>query len=177
MATDIAACPGHSWARIAPDEVAIGADDLVQATLGPVEAVELPAVGARVKAGQRLFCLRRGDRSVEIQTPVSGTVLTTNEMLLSHPELFNAEPFGRGWAVRLRADDVREANQRLLRGKDARNWFRQEIDRLMGTVHPHETVMSTLADGGTVVPELYRQIDDRAWKRLTETFFRVNPQA
>jgi len=171
LATDIAVHPSHSWARIAPEEVAVGADDFVQAVLGPVEAVDLPPVGSRVEQGDRLFSLRRGDRSVEVRAPISGTVITRNEALVDHPEMVNEGPFTGGWAVRLQADDVEEDEQRLLRGRQARGWFRQEIDRLIGTVLSGESVAPALPDGGTLVNDLYRQIDDSAWKRLTETFF------
>jgi glycine cleavage system H protein len=173
LATDIAVYPTHSWARIGSDNVAVGADDLVQAALGPVEAVDLPPLGSHVEQGARLFGLRRGDRSVAVRAPISGTVVNRNESLLEHPELVNEGPFGEGWAVRLRADNVREDRRRLLQGKQAKRWFGQEIDRLIGTVHSGGIVMSTLPDGGVLVPDLHRQIDDTTWKKLSETFFDV----
>jgi hypothetical protein len=55
LAKDIAVHPNHSWARLASRDVVVGADDLVQATLGPVEGVELPDVGSYVRQGERLF--------------------------------------------------------------------------------------------------------------------------
>jgi glycine cleavage system H protein len=172
---DIAVHPTHSWTRTTRGGAIVGADDFVQATLGPVETVDLPQVGSRVQQGERLFCLRRGNRSVEVRAPITGTVLTRNEVLLRHPELVNEEPFTDGWAVRLKAD-TKEDRQDLLRGKEARSWYHHEIDRLMGTMAADELGITSLPDGGTLVSELYRQIDDNAWKRLTETFFSMDPQ-
>lgn len=177
LATDIAVHPSHSWALLSSENVAVGADDLMQAVLGPVEAVELPPMGSRVRQGERLFSLRRADRRVEVRSPVSGTVVITNQALRHHPELVNEGPFGGGWAVRLRPDNVREDRQRLFQGKQARGWFRHEIDRLIGTVLSEKAVMPALPDGGTLVPDLYRQIDDGAWSRLTATFFGSDPKA
>jgi hypothetical protein len=108
---------------------------------------------------------------------VSGTVVTTNQALLQRPEIINEEPFTGGWAVRLRPDNVREDRQRLLQGKQARGWFCHEIDRLIGTVLSEKAVMPVLPDGGTLVPDLYRQIDDSTWKKLTATFFGSDPKA
>lgn len=173
LATDIAVYPSHSWARIGSDNVAVGADDLLQAALGPVEAVDLPPLGSHVEQGDRLFSLRRGNRSVEVRAPVSGTVVNRNESLLEHPELVNRGPFDDGWAVRVRADNVRRDRRRLLQGKRARHWFDQEIDRLIGTVHSGGVVMSSLPDGGTLVPDLHSQIDDATWKKVSESFFDV----
>ena len=161
----------HSWAQIFPRHVFVGADDLVQAALGPLQAVDLPPVGMRVEEGDRLFSLRRGNRSVEVLAPITGTVLTRNESLLKHPGLINDKPFTGGWAVQLRPDNIAEERRRLLVGKEARTWFGRETDRLVASMHGEEAIETSLADGGTLVDDLYRHIDDDAWKRLTESFF------
>jgi glycine cleavage system H protein len=171
LATDVAIHPSHSWASVAPKDVAVGADDFVQATLGPVESVELPPLGSRVEQGDRLFSLRRGNRSVAVRAPMSGVVIGRNEALLAHPETVNQAPFTLGWAVRLQADSVCADENRLLRGKQARDWFRGEIDRLMTAVLASEALAPSLPDGGTLTGELYAQIDDVAWTKLTRTFF------
>ena len=69
-----------------------------------------------------------------------------------------------------RTDSQKDAAA-LLRGSQARSWFRQEIDRLLTTVLGHPTLQPALPDGGTFVDGLYREIDDETWKKLTETFF------
>jgi glycine cleavage system H protein len=172
LATNVAVHPNHGWVRTQPGNVVTtGADDLVQATLGPVERVELPAVGNRVEQGDPLFCLRRAGRSVDVRSPVSGIVIGRNEALVEHPELVNAEPFAAGWAVRLQLDKAREDGQRLLRGKLARTWFRQETDRLLHLLVSPGAATPTSPDGGTVVDELYRHIDENEWATLSETFF------
>lgn len=163
--------PSHSWARILLWHVLVGADDLVQAVLGPVQAVDLPAVGTRVKEGDPLFTLRRGNRSVAVRAPISGIVIARNEQLLKHPALVNNEPFHRGWAVRLRPENASQDRRRLLHGEEARTWFGREIDRLMTSLHADEVLTTCLADGGTVAHDLYQHIDDDAWNRLSETFF------
>ena len=161
----------HSWAQIFPRHVYVGADDLVQATLGPLESVELPPVGTHVKEGDRLFLLRRGNRSVEVRAPVSGTVTARNEKLLRRPGLINEEPFTRGWAVQLKAENCMEESRRLLVGNQARVWFAREIDRLVASMHGEGVVETSYADGGSLVDDLYRHLDDDAWARLTENFF------
>jgi len=171
LVTGIDLHPSHSWARILLWHALVGADDLVQAVLGPVQAVDLPPVGKRVEEGDRLFFLRRGNRCVEVKAPITGTVLATNETLVKHPALVNDDPFHRGWAVRLRAEKASEDRRRLLHGEEARSWFGREIDRLMTSLHVDEEVQTCLADGGALAQDLYRHIDDDTWQRLTESFF------
>ncbi len=171
LAMDVTTYASHSWARIRRGKAVVGVDDLVQATLGPVEAVELPPIGHHVKQGDRLFLLQRGDRSLEVRAPLSGCVVTRNESLLDHPALINEVPFSEGWAVQLQADNLSEDRQQLLEGKEARSWYRGEVDRFIGTVLCREAVAPTLPDGGVLSPDLYRQIDDDTWTELTGTFF------
>jgi len=174
LATGIAMSPNHSWARITTDETWVGADDMVQAILGPIEDVGLPPTGLHVERGEPLFSLRRADRAVAIRSPISGTVVVTNETLRRDPSLINQAPFTAGWAVRLRGDHPREDRRRLLRGKNARVWFRREVDRLLAAVAPDAVVGAALPDGGVFSHELYAQIDDKTWRHLSRSFFSLD---
>jgi len=171
LASGVAVSPHHSWARIAPDETRVGADDLLQATLGPVETVELPPIGRHVRQGDPLFSLRRGDRAVTVRSPISGTVIGSNNLLRHDPGLINQEPFTSGWAVRLEGDHPKDDRGRLFRGKGARTWFRHEVDRLLTVVTPDTVAGAALPDGGVFSRELYTQIDDQTWWRLNRSFF------
>lgn len=169
LATDVALHPGHAWARMDGKSVTVGADDLVPAMLGPIEAVELPLAGRLVARGDALFRLRRGDRIVEMPAPVSGVVMTGNAVLERSPGLINEDPFRRGWAVRLRGTLALDRESRSLRrGYDARTWFRDEVDRLLSTVLGEVEAVPALADGGALAQDVYRRIDDDTWRRVTD---------
>lgn len=170
LATPLAYHPFHGWARIEGDEATLGADDLVQSVLGPVDRVELPEVGVRVRQGAPLARLVRGDRTVDLASPVSGTVLATNDCLDTEPGLVNRAPFGDGWLARVQSEALKTERDRLLRGDEARSWFRREVDRLIARLVPGETA-PVLADGGAVVGDLHQVIDDVRWRRLNEELF------
>lgn len=170
LSTGLAFHPAHSWARIEGAEATVGADDLVQATLGPVDAVELPPVGAQVRQGETLLRLSRDDRSVEVRSPISGIVLHTNESLEWDPRQVNREPFGAGWLVRMHGEDLKRERRVLLRGDEARAWFRREVDHVVSRLLPDEAVPA-LPDGGVLVDELHRHIDRAHWDRLNEELF------
>lgn len=168
LATGVAVSPYHSWARITSEDVQVGADDLTQAVLGPVEHVDLPLVGDHVERGEPLFRLRRGQRSVQMRSPVSGEVISTNRALLRAPGLVNQEPFGSGWAVRLHSDRRPNGHRGLFRGKYARAWFRLEVDRLLTALTPG---VPALPDGGVLSQTVHMHIDDESWERVTRSFF------
>lgn len=171
LAHDVALHPAHAWTRLEDGEMVVGADDLMQATLGPVEEVELPPSGHRVRAGQTLFRLRRGERAVDVRSPVSGTVRSCNEALRQRPELVNQAPFAAGWVVRLDGEGPRRQRRALLRGGEARAWLRGEVDHLLASLVTEPAGAASLPDGGAVVGELHEHIDDATWRRLSRTFF------
>lgn len=175
LATDVALGPGHVWARVDGTQAEVGADDLMQAALGPVDRVELPEVGRRVRAGEPVFRLHRAERSVSGPSPLTGTVTAVNDALRTEPGRVNAVPFRAGWAVRLAADDPRgEARAALKKGAQARELFRTEVDRLLGAVAAADGVPA-LADGGALVARIHERIDDQTWARLGQTVFTDQP--
>ena len=171
LATDVEVYSSHSWVRRKGKDVEVGADDLVQATLGPADAVDLPPLGLRVEQGDPLFTLRHGDRTVRVLAPVSGTVVVRNAALLRQPQLINEHPFGDGWAVQIREEPGQLDRQHLLEGRQARGWYGQEVNRLIATLSARVAVADTVSDDAILAPDFYRQIDGATWKRLTETFF------
>jgi glycine cleavage system H protein len=160
---DVALHPGHAWARL-NNVVVVGADDLLQAALGPLKHVDLPAVGARLRRDEPLFTLHGVRRSASVPSPVSGTVVGRNTALEVHPGLVNRHPFGQGWVVRLRGDDLGSDWPRLLRGRRARSWFRRQVDRVAAGLPPGVPGPDPRAPLPT--GELHRHLGDAAWSRM-----------
>ncbi len=160
----------HGWARLDGEATLVGADDLAQAAIGPVDAVELPPVGFRVRQGEPLFVLRHADRSLAVRSPLSGTIARVNSEVRTRPELVNDDPFGRGWTVVLQGDRARDGRGALLRGDAARSWFRDEVDRLIA-VASGPTPLPVLADGGLLVGELHRRVAPADWDRIKTEIF------
>jgi glycine cleavage system H protein len=171
LSTGVGLDTAHSWATVEPDGAFVGVDDLAATCLGPVGRVVLPAPGQRIRHGEPLFTLARGSRELTVPSPVTGTVSARNEALLSDPERVNRDPFGLGWVARVRTDDPRSSRRRLMRGFRAQRWFRDEVDRLTATLGASGSAIPTLPDGGAVVDELYRVIDDPTWRWLKGSFF------
>ena len=170
LATDVRLASAHSWARVELGQATVGVDDMAQSVLGPVSRVELPEPGQHVERGAPLFRLEHEGRELVARAPLSGEVEAVNGRLLREPELVNSAPYGAGWAVRLRDHGFRQQRQDLLGGVEARDWFRFEVDRLIGELAP-ATVPATLPDGGLVSDQLYRFIEPEQWARLNASFF------
>jgi glycine cleavage system H protein len=163
--------PRHTWARIEGGKVTVGADDLAQKVLGPLDAVELPAVGALLRQGDPLMTLRHGGRTLTLGAPVAGRVAAVNEQLASSPRLVNDAPYGFGWAVVLEPDALSVSKKALRAGDAARAWLHAEIDRMVAALTSGAEPVQALPDGGQVVDNVHECIDDEAWLGIKQRFF------
>ncbi|MCS6897139.1 MAG: glycine cleavage system protein GcvH, partial [Nitrospira sp.] len=82
-----------------------------QDALGDIVYVDLPKVGATVKSGQQIGEVESTKTTSTIYTPVSGTVVGVNAELKDHPELINADPYGKGWIILIELADPGEVEQ------------------------------------------------------------------
>jgi glycine cleavage system H protein len=173
LGNQVSVDPHHVWARLYKyeDVVVVGADDLMQATLGPIDKVEHVPAGSHVRKGERLFTLHSGERKLDVLAPVSGMVLGGNPDVATHPEVINKEPFGDGWVVRMRGEALETERKELLRGCQARAWFQKEVDRVCDALPVGEA--GAQADAPA---DLYRRIDDSTWRRLVGLFSAERPE-
>jgi glycine cleavage system H protein len=90
----------HEW--IAADGK-IGITDYAQSTLGDIVFVELPAVGAELKAGESFGTVESVKAVSDLFSPVNGKVLEVNEALNSAPESVNADA-NTTWMIKAEFD-------------------------------------------------------------------------
>jgi len=90
----------HEW--IAADG-RIGITDYAQSTLGDIVFVELPAVGAELKAGESFGTVESVKAVSDLFSPVNGKVLEVNEALNSAPESVNADA-NTTWMIKAEFD-------------------------------------------------------------------------
>ena len=99
----------HEWIKVDGSTGTIGITDYAQQELGDVVFVELPKVGAQLKAGQSLGTVESVKAVSEIYCPVSGEVTEINPVLAAAPEKINQDPHNSAWLIKMRLADAREA--------------------------------------------------------------------
>lgn len=104
----------HEWVRVEEGgRVRVGITEYAQDALGDVVFVDLPAVGARVAAGD-VFGEVESTKSVsELFAPLTGTVVAVNDELESSPERINEDPYGDGWICDLELADPAQLDDLL----------------------------------------------------------------
>jgi glycine cleavage system H protein len=103
---DIKYAQSHEWLRFGADGIAtVGITDYAQGSLGDVTFVQLPKVGANLKAGESFGVVESVKAASDLYAPVAGTVVEVNTALDASPDLVNKDPFAGGWMLRLKVTD------------------------------------------------------------------------
>ena len=103
---DLVYAKSHEWLRAAADGTAtIGITDYAQSSLGDITFVQLPKVGATLKAGETFGVVESVKAASDLYLPVAGTVLAINSALDGAPETVNSAPYDGGWMLKLKLAD------------------------------------------------------------------------
>lgn len=100
----------HEWLDTAGDIGTVGVTDFAQGELGDVVYVELPAVGAEIKAGQPFGTIEAVKAVSELYAPVSGTVTEVNTRLADEANLVNQDCYGAGWMIKVKMSGAPDAS-------------------------------------------------------------------
>jgi glycine cleavage system H protein len=106
----------HEWIEVAGDRGRVGITDFAQQQLGDVVYVDLPEVGAKLKAGQSFGTIESVKAVSELYAPVGGEVVEVNAALKDKPEAVNANPH-TSWMIVVRLNDPAEVNGLLDAGQ------------------------------------------------------------
>ena len=101
----------HEWIHAQGATATIGITDYAQHELGDVVFVELPKVGARIKAGDSFGTVESVKAVSEIYAPASGEVTEINAKLADSPETINQDPHKAGWLIKVKLDDPKEVSK------------------------------------------------------------------
>jgi glycine cleavage system H protein len=111
--SDVRYMETHEWAREEGDEIVVGISDYAQSTLSDIVYVELPEVGDALDKGDMMCVVESVKAAGDVYAPMTGEVVAVNETLEDAPELVNEDPFGEGWLVRIKPDDMDEWDELL----------------------------------------------------------------
>ncbi|MEQ1910246.1 MAG: glycine cleavage system protein GcvH [Vicinamibacterales bacterium] len=102
----------HEWIEVSGELGKVGITDFAQQQLGDVVYLELPEVGATLKAGQSFGTIESVKAVSELYAPVSGTVVEVNLALKEKPERVNTDPHA-SWMIALKLANPGEADTLL----------------------------------------------------------------
>jgi glycine cleavage system H protein len=103
----------HEWVQMAGDLATVGITDYAVQQLGDIVFVELPEIGRTVTQFAAVGVIESVKAVSDLFAPVGGEVVESNAELAGAPELLNADPFGKGWMLRIRVADAAQLDNLL----------------------------------------------------------------
>jgi glycine cleavage system H protein len=111
---DLRYAKSHEWLKRESDgTVTVGITDYAQNSLGDITYVQVPKVGAALKAGETFGVVESVKAASDLYAPVAGSVVAVNAALESAPETVNRAPYTDGWMLKLKPADPKSADALL----------------------------------------------------------------
>ncbi|MGD1854951.1 MAG: glycine cleavage system protein GcvH [Leptolyngbyaceae cyanobacterium] len=104
----------HEYLRIDGDIITIGITEFAIDQLGDVVFLELPDLGDNVEAGEKFGTIESVKAVEDLKSPVDGEVLERNDQLLDAPEQIGDDPYGDGWLIKVKADDLDSLDEDMM---------------------------------------------------------------
>lgn len=95
------------WARVESDgTVTVGMTSYAASLAGQIVSFTPKKVGKDVKKDKSCATVESGKWVGPAKSPVSGEVAAVNDAVAAKPGLINQDPYGEGWLVRIKPEDL-----------------------------------------------------------------------
>ena len=103
----------HEWISIDGEIATIGITDFAQRELGDIVYVEVETIGETLDADEVFGTVEAVKTVSDLFLPVSGEIIEFNEDLEDTPEDVNAEPYSKGWMIKMKVSNPGDLNHLL----------------------------------------------------------------
>ena len=103
----------HEWISIDGEIATVGITDFAQRELGDIVYVEVETVGETLDADEVFGTVEAVKTVSDLFLPVSGKIIEFNEDLEDTPEDVNADPYSKGWMIKMKVSNPDDLNQLL----------------------------------------------------------------
>ena len=103
----------HEWISIDGEIATVGITDFAQRELGDIVYVEVETLGETLDADEVFGTVEAVKTVSDLFLPVSGEIIEFNEDLEDTPEDVNAEPYSKGWMIKMKVSNPDDLNQLL----------------------------------------------------------------
>lgn len=96
----------HEWIRVEDDILVIGITDFAQSELGDIVYVDVDTLDETVEADEVFGSVEAVKTVSDLFMPVTGEVVEFNEGLEDDPEKVNTDPYGEGWMIKVKPENI-----------------------------------------------------------------------
>ncbi|MGB3208643.1 MAG: glycine cleavage system protein GcvH [Crinalium sp.] len=102
---DLKYLDSHEYVRLEGEIATVGISAFAVDQLGDIVFLELPDVGDAVERGETFGNVESVKAVEDLKSPVSGTVVERNDVMVETPEQLTEDPYGEGWLLKVRVND------------------------------------------------------------------------
>jgi glycine cleavage system H protein len=110
---DLKYLDSHEYVRLDGDIATIGISAFAVDQLGDIVFVEVPQTGEAVTQGEVFGTIESVKAVEDLYSPVTGTVINSNQAIMDAPEQLAEDPYGEGWLLKIRLNDPSELDGAL----------------------------------------------------------------
>ena len=103
----------HEWIRVEGDFAYVGITDFAQSELGDIVYVEVDALNEEVAQDDVFGSVEAVKTVSDLYMPITGEIVEMNEDLEAEPEKVNNDPYGDGWMVKIKIDNISQLDELL----------------------------------------------------------------
>ena len=103
----------HEWIRVEGALLVIGITDFAQSELGDIVYVDVDTLDDTVAADAVFGSVEAVKTVSDLFMPIAGEVVEFNEALEDAPEMVNTDPYGKGWMIKVKPEDLSQFETRL----------------------------------------------------------------
>ncbi len=107
----------HEWVKVEGDHVIIGITDFAQSELGDIVYVDVDSLDDTVEVNEVFGSVEAVKTVSDLFMPITGEVVAFNEDLEDEPEVVNNDPYGKGWMIKVKPNNISDVDD-LLNAED-----------------------------------------------------------
>ena len=101
----------HEWIKLEGNIATIGITDFAQRELGDIVYVDINSTGRELKADEVFGTVEAVKTVSDLFLPIAGAVTEVNPALANKPELVNQDPYGEGWMIKMKVDNIADIDE------------------------------------------------------------------
>jgi glycine cleavage system H protein len=103
----------HEWVKLEGDEAIVGITTFAADQLGDIVFLDVNTVGEKLEKEEVFGTIEAVKTVSDMLLPMGGEIVEFNDELESNPGLINADPYGKGWIVKVIVSNPSELNDLL----------------------------------------------------------------
>lgn len=116
------------WARKEADgTITVGMTSYACTLVGELVAYLPKKVGGQVEQNKSVATVESGKWVGPVKAPVSGEIISINDAAAARAAIINADPYGKGWIVKMKPADWAGEAAGLISGKEVRGEFEAKM--------------------------------------------------